>query len=318
MSCYLNALFNMGFETQDYWMDPPELANLNFFLAGCTVNTTTNNVDHFCREGGSVDSPGSANCTSPPCFCARGYNPVFSDFNSDITCVKADCNPLVDPTGQCKCQFINGSVSYDMANCKCEPPYTSSSSNDGTCAFECTNGEDHCKVASTNITACSGTGCECRAGYASQYDDTALKYQCIPYECDSSDQGCVCTHPGDIDTCSCSGTITVGTITPVSVSFVGNKYLFPGYCRPVECNPSSDPNCECIDSSLLDTCYCKPGYSIDLKFSEIQTDSNANLEVNTYFDNLCKREFRTHSKRKAFTTGSRFLDRPIANFPWKI
>ena len=147
------------------------------FTAGCTINTTVQSVDHHCREGGTVNSPGSSNCTSPPCFCELGYNPQFVDFTSDITCVQAPCNPLVDTTGKCKCQYVLGAVSHDMTNCKCEPPYTSSSNNDGTCALECTAGEDHCKIASNNVTACTGTGCECRKGYYSIWDTVTGKYR---------------------------------------------------------------------------------------------------------------------------------------------
>ncbi len=255
------------------------------FAAGCTDNTTGAN----CMQDGTVQNPGSNDCTNPPCFCKLGYNPVFDASNNRVTCAEAECNPLVAASGQCACQYTAGSVSYDMANCKCSAGFAPANPFDGTCNEECDASEDYCKATANVITDCTGSGCECRPGYTPFYDSTANAYKCEPYECKEGDTGCICSHPGDVSTCSCSGTITVGTSNPVTVSFVGNKYAFPGYCRPQECSPTSDSNCACIDSSLAETCYCKPGYAIDYQYNlQLTADIANSLDVSSYFSTSCK------------------------------
>ena len=257
-----------------------------FNSGGCTDTTDAN-----CMEGGSVTSPGSTQCETTPCFCRLGYNPVYDAANNKITCSATECNPLVDViSAQCKCQYTTGAVSFDMTSCKCAGQYAPSQPNDGTCTNECASEQANCKVSDNSVEECGGGGCVCRAGYTSVYNTASQVYQCEPYECDSSVAGCVCSNPGDVSSCTCTGTTTVGSAT---ITYVGNKYAFPGYCRPVECNPSSDSNCACVDSSLLDTCYCKPGYAIDYQYDQILIDATTNsLDVSTYFSTSCKRKLQ--------------------------
>ena len=238
-------------------------------------------------QGGSVTAPGSSQCTATPCFCRLGYNPVYDASNAKITCVATECNPLVALSGQCKCQYTAGAVSYDMTSCKCANGYAAAQPNDGTCTNECGTGQANCKLSASSTTECTGNGCVCRPGYTSVYNTVSQVYQCEPYECDETVQGCVCSNPGDVTSCTCSGSTTVGGAT---ITYVGNKYVFPGYCRPLECDPNSDSNCACVDSSQLDTCYCKPGYAIDYKYeTEIKADVTASLDVTNYFSTACKR-----------------------------